>query len=372
MPLSRFFNRRLRFLTLAILTSLVISSCSMPFSDDDNGNDGNGNATTVDTEQDIAQENDQDLADEPSPVEIAVEEVRPAVAFLAVQVDRTGFMGQPEEGVGSGVIFDEAGYILTNNHVIQNASNISVVLPDGRNFDGTVLGRSPEQDLAIVEIQTDEELPVAQLGDGENIRIGQTAIAIGNALGLPGGPTVTTGVVSALGRTIPGGQNQPTMEELIQTDAAINPGNSGGPLINLNGDVIGVNTARIQQAEGIGFAVSIDTARRFIEQVIDGEPQPFIGISGIDVTPAIAEQFGLPLDRGILIAEVTPDSPAEAAGLQPGDILTAIDDTEVETVAELQSALEEYEPGDEVVLQINRDGTDEEVTVELGESPIVR
>jgi serine protease Do len=313
-------------------------------------------------------------ADDPSDVEIAVEEVRPAVVFLAVQVRRSGALGMPEEqqGVGSGVIFDEEGHILTNNHVIEDATMIDVVLPDGRTFEGTVMGRSTAQDLALVTIDTEEDLPTAELGVSEDLRIGQSVVAIGNALGLPGGPTVTTGVVSALGRTIAPGMGNPPMENLIQTDAAINPGNSGGPLINLNGEVIGVNTARIQQAEGIGFAVSIDTARQFIAQVVEQEPQPFIGITGLELSPAIAQQYQLPVDRGVLIIDVSSNTPADEAGITPGDILLAMNGAEVQTLQQLQSALAERDPGDEVTLLLNREGNEFEVTLTLGEAPIVQ
>jgi serine protease Do len=360
-------------LILSLAALFVLAGCSMPFTGDDNDDVNDNSVAVVDDDTETDRQPFEPIDnDGRSPIERAVEEVRPAVAFLAVQVQPAGVIGQPQEGVGSGVIFDEEGFILTNDHVIQDATEISVVLPDGRTFEGTVIGRSPERDLAIVEIDTDDELPVARLGDMDDVRVGQTVVAIGNALGLPGGPTVTSGVVSALGRTIPAGQGQPPMENLIQTDAAINLGNSGGPLIDLDGNVIGINTARIRQAEGIGFAVSVDTARRFIAQVIEGEPQTFIGISGTDVSPALAEQFGLPAEHGIIIMEVTPNSPAQEAGLQPGDILIGIDDMDIETVQELQSALQDYEPGDNVVLHINREGTELEVELILGESPIVR
>jgi serine protease Do len=334
--------------------------------------EGVDDAVETDTETNDADESGP--ADVPSDVELAVETVRPAVVFLSVQVQTTGAFGMPDEqeGVGSGVIFNEDGHILTNNHVIEDATMIDVVLPDGRSFEGTVLGRSPERDLAIVQIDTEEDLPTAELGVSADLRIGQSVVAIGNALGLPGGPTVTTGVVSAVGRTIQAGMGQPPMENLIQTDAAINPGNSGGPLINLNGEVIGINTARIQQAEGIGFAVSVDTARNFVQQVVDQEPQPYIGIGGLDISPAMAQQQGLPVERGILILNVSPNTPAEEAGVQPGDILLSMNGVEVLTVQELQTELDNYEPGDEVTLLLNREGSETEITLTLGESPIIR
>lgn len=407
-------ERRMRYpALLAIIASLslLIAACSTGSSTDDDAPDVNGTAettavvsddheaetTAAEASDDAATDDEADAEDEStdtesttdetadeseasgpadvqSDIELAVEMVRPAVVFLSVQVQSPGGFGTPDEqeGVGSGVIFDEAGHILTNNHVIADATMIDVVLPDGRSFEGSVVGRSPDRDLAIVEINTDEELPVAELGVSADLRIGQSVVAIGNALGLPGGPTVTTGVVSAVGRTIQAGMGQPPIENLVQTDAAINPGNSGGPLINLNGEVIGINTARIQQAEGIGFAVSVDTARNFIQQVVEQEPQPYIGIGGLDISPALAQQQGLPVERGILILNVSPGTPAEGAGVQQGDILLAMNGVEVETVQALQAELENYQPGDEVTLLLNRDGSETEITLTLGESPIIR
>ena len=401
---SRTFSKFAPLIAIVLLFSLLVSACSSGLStsrSDDSAvgetpvavtDDASAETTSGETENadssddadleidvatdDADPENDEEPgpADERSPVELAVQQVKPAVVFLAVQVQTTGPLGMPEqqEGVGSGVIFDEEGFILTNNHVIEDATMIDVVLPDGRTFEGTVIGRSPERDLAVVDIDTDEELPVAELGRSDSLRIGQSVVAIGNALGLPGGPTVTTGVISALGRTIQGSMGQPPMENLIQTDAAINPGNSGGPLINLNGEVIGINTARIQQAEGIGFAVSVDTARQFVQQVVDQEPQPFIGITGLDLSAAIAQQYQLPVDRGVLVVEVSPNTPADEVGIRPGDILLMLNDVEIETVQQLQSALTDYQPGDEVTLTLNRDGSEIEIDLTLGESPIVR
>jgi serine protease Do len=381
--------RRIHAFLITMVAVLVLAGCSLDIGSLETGDDSEvaeGSPTPaaeqMDTDADdqvvvddsvVPEPAQPEDADERSPVELAVERVKPAVVFLAVRAERPTAFGAPEEqeGVGSGVIFSEEGYVLTNNHVIEDATNISVVLPDGRRFEGTVLGRSPERDLAVVRIETDEVLPLAELGNSENVRVGQTVIAIGNALGLPGGPTVTTGVISALGRTIAAPGQQP-MEDLVQTDAAINPGNSGGPLINLEGEVVGINTARIQGAEGIGFAVSIDTARRFISQVVDREPQPFIGITGLDLSPAIAEQYALAADRGILIVEVSPNTPATEAGLQPGDILQTLDGVELETVQGLLQLLEDYQPGDEVTLIILRNGEQLEVSLTLGESQIVR
>ncbi|MFH1485085.1 MAG: trypsin-like peptidase domain-containing protein, partial [Chloroflexota bacterium] len=180
----------------------------------------------------------------------AVDTIRPAVVFITVRTLSLDFFLQPvpQQGAGTGVIFDAKGYILTNNHVVENARQIKVSLPDGRAFDAELVGRDPPTDLAILKIAADA-LPLARFGDSQKLRIGDWVVAIGNALALEGGPTVTVGVVSAMGRSIDG--NTGTLHDLIQTDAAINPGNSGGPLVNLKGEVVGINTAIIQGAEGI-------------------------------------------------------------------------------------------------------------------------
>lgn len=380
---------------------LALSSCSISALDGDNDSDsGQGETPAADTEPDGQESEDptptnesselsvmtetgdeetdgdnsnQETNGDLSPVEQVVQEVRPAVASLTVQMERTGPFGSTEqqEGAGSGFVIDADGFLLTNNHVVEGASEITAVLPDHGDFQGTVVGRSPEQDLAIVQIETDEELPVLPLGNLDEVNVGQSVVAIGNALGLPGGPTVTTGVVSALGRTITPQQGRAPMEDMIQTDAAINPGNSGGPLVNMDGEVVGINTAGIQGAEGIGFAVSSTSAQRFITQVVEQEPQPFIGISGADVTPTLAQQYGLPVEEGVFVVEISPNSPAAESDLQQGDILVGIDGNEIATSEDLQSQLDELEPGDEVTLQVNRDGTEMEVTLTLGESPIV-
>lgn len=392
-----------RFVVAMLLVlGVALAGCSTSFAtdSDDNGTSSDETATEADSEPDgeetvaetptatgeaseldtVSDEDDEADTDgqtsqdgELTEVEQVVDQVRPAVASLTVQRQQSSIFGgsQQREGAGSGFVIDAEGFLLTNNHVVEGATEITVVLPDHGTFTGSVVGRSPEQDLAIVQVEADEELPEIPLGDMDNVRVGQPVVAIGNALGLSGGPTVTTGVVSALGRTLEPQQGQAAMEDLVQTDAAINPGNSGGPLVNLNGEVVGINTAGIQGAEGIGFAVSADTAQRFITQVVEQEPQPFIGITGADVTPTIAEQYGLPVERGVLIVQVAPNSPASEVDIQQGDILLAIDGAEVETSQDLQSELENFEPGDEVTLLLNRDGSETEVTLTLGESPIV-
>ncbi|GBD16009.1 Putative serine protease HtrA [bacterium HR26] len=306
-------------------------------------------------------------------VEEVAREVSPAVAFVTVrkvETDIFGF-GQVVEGEGSGVVFDQRGYILTNDHVVGEALEIVVVLPDGRQFAGRVVGRSPENDIAVVKIDGDN-LPVAKLGDSDTLRVGQWVVAIGNALGLEGGPTVTAGVVSALNRTLQPGPNQPPFGPLIQTDAAINPGNSGGPLVNLQGEVVGINTAKIQQAEGIGFAIPINKAKEIVAQLLEARPQPYLGIGGVTVTRALVVRFNLPVDRGVLVVSVVPGGPAEQAGLMPGDIIVRFDGQEIVRVSDLDQALRRHQPGDRVEIVINREGTERSLTVTLGEAPVIR
>lgn len=306
-------------------------------------------------------------------IERVAAQVMPAVVYVAVRsvVPSLFGFGQIQEGVGSGVIFDQHGYILTNDHVIAGAQDIQVVLSDGRQFTGRVLGRSPANDLAIVQIQGDN-LPVAPLGDSDRLRVGQWVVAIGNALGLEGGPTVTAGVVSALNRTISPGPGEPPFGPLIQTDAAINPGNSGGPLVNLAGEVVGINTAKIQTAEGIGFAIPINKAKEIVQQLLEAQPRAYLGITSTTVTPALAAAYGLPVSRGVLVIDVESGGPAERAGLQSGDIIVRVDDRSVETTQDLQAVLDRYKPGDSVTLTVNRNGRERSVTVTLGEAPVIR
>jgi|FaiFalFF_MnMetaG_3_1042247.scaffolds.fasta_scaffold01315_4 S1-C subfamily serine protease len=306
-------------------------------------------------------------------IEQVAAQVIPAVVYVSVRAIVPGLFGfgQIQEGVGSGVIFDPRGYILTNDHVIAGAQEIRVVLSDGRQFTGRVLGRSPSNDIAVVKIDG-ENLPVAPLGDSDQLRVGQWVVAIGNALGLEGGPTVTAGVVSALDRTIDPGFGEPAIGPLIQTDAAINPGNSGGPLVDLAGRVVGINSAKIQTAEGIGFAIPINKAKEIVQQLLEARPRAYLGITSVSMTPALAAAYGLPVQRGVLIVDVAPDSPAERAGLQPGDVIVRVDDRDVTRSDELQAVLAAHQPGDQVRIVVNRQGREQTFTVTLGSAPVIQ
>ena len=309
-------------------------------------------------------------AQERTGIPAVVAKARPAVVNIATrQVTYDALLrAVPAQGLGSGAIFDARGYVLTNNHVVQDAQQIRVTLPDGRAFPGKLIGADPITDVAVVKIDG-RDLPVAQLGDSSKLEIGETVIAIGNPLGLEGGPTVTVGVVSALARSIedPGG---PTLHDLIQTDAAINPGNSGGPLIRMSGEVIGVNTAIIQGAQGIGFAISINSAKPIVQELLAHGRivRPVIGIVPVSVTPQVAAAYDLPVDRGILIARVDPRGPAAKAGMRMGDIIVAISSHPVKSLADLRTAVAKHKVGDVVDMAVRREKASVTLRVTLAES----
>ncbi len=282
-------------------------------------------------------------------------------------------------GLGSGVIIDERGYILTNNHVVEGANKITVTLPDGRKFDGVLKGRDPRFDLAVIKIDA-PNLPTARLGDSDNLRIGQWVVAIGNPFGYiiskNSKPTVTAGVISALHRSLPRTSRRDTdLSDLIQTDAAINPGNSGGPLVNLYGEVIGINAAIFTTSggsQGIGFAIPINRAKRIVQSLIKGEKiyYGWIGVSVQDVSQSLADYFGLSSKKGALIVQVLDNGPAQAAGLQDGDIILSVNGKDVLDVNTLITTVSEIEPGKTVPIKILRDGKEKVVEVTIGKRPI--
>ncbi|MBI3116488.1 MAG: trypsin-like peptidase domain-containing protein [Thaumarchaeota archaeon] len=274
----------------------------------------------------------------------------------------------PLEGQASGVIIDEKGYIVTNNHVIDDAARVQVTLKDGRTFMGEVVGTDSATDVALIRVDANN-LPAAKLGDSEKLKVGQIVLAIGNALGLPGAPTVSMGVISALGRPLPG--TDFVLEGLIQTDASINPGNSGGPLADLNANVIGINTAMIPFAQGVGFAIPAHTVKRIIEQILENGRvvRPWLGISGVDMNPAIARRYNLPLESGVLLVEIGRESPAYEAGLRVGDILVQLGDQEVKDMKDLVLALSKLSIGDVLKIALVRMGRKYDTSVRLVEAP---
>jgi serine protease Do len=285
---------------------------------------------------------------------------------------------QPVQGSGSGVIVRPDGYIATNNHVVQGAQRVRVVLNNGRPYDAQVVGRDPSTDIAVLKIEADD-LPMARLAADGDVQVGEWVLAFGNPFGLDF--TMTAGIVSAVGRgnlPLPRETNY-AIQDFIQTDAAINPGNSGGPLVNIDGEVVGINTAiasRTGAYQGYGFAIPVAIVRRVMDQLIEtGEVRrAVLGVSIQAVNPLDAEALDLPRVAGVLVADyddsVRPN-PARQAGLQPGDVVLAVDSRRVDTVSALQQAIAFHDPGDSVELTIWRDGDEREVDVRLGERPRV-
>ncbi|MGN6561755.1 MAG: S1C family serine protease [Thermomicrobiales bacterium] len=294
-----------------------------------------------------------------------------------------GQPGDVPQGAGTGFIIDASGVIVTNNHVVEGAQKLSVVLPDGQRFDNAqLLGADPQTDLAVIKVPGEgKNLPTVPLGSSSQLQVGEWVVAIGNALALKGGPTVTAGVVSATGRDEqePGetrGSTGPILHDLIQTDAAINPGNSGGPLVNMKGEVVGINTLGASDAQGIGFAISIDSAKPVIDALRQGQQvagrgtgQAYLGIQSLTVTPSIAAANGLSRNDGVVVVNVITGTPAQKAGLQQGDIIIGLDNTAIADQNDLQNALQQHKPGDTVTLKIDRNGTQTTVQITLGDRP---
>ena len=262
----------------------------------------------------------------------------------------------PVEGVGSGVIIDKKGYILTNNHVIEKANKLKVTTTDGTIYEGNIVGTDRQTDLAIIKIDSKDALSSAELGNSDELKIGQIVIAIGNPFGLDGGPSVTAGIISSLMRRL---QFENGIMELIQTDASINPGNSGGPLVNTSGEVIGINTAKMPYAQGIGFAVPINVAKMIITDLITNgrvTNRPWIGISALKINKEMASSYRLPSIQGALIAEIQNNSPADKADLRKGDIIESIDGIAIVDPLQISNYIRKLCVRDKIVVLVNRYG----------------
>ena len=298
-----------------------------------------------------------------------VHEIEPAVASISVEsVSRGMFFDFTDEGAGTGVVIRSDGYIVTNFHVIQGANDIQVTLPTGKTYDATVVGYDIITDLAVLKVD-DENLTTITMGDSDALHVGDWVVALGNALALKGGPTVTLGIVSARGRTL--STERGDLYDLIQTDAAINDGNSGGPLINLNGEVIGINTAIIRRAQGIGFAISSSAAQPIIDSLIahGRVVRPLIGLTGADVTPARANQLGLNVDEGIIVTRMTLDGPAYEGGIRVGDVITKLNDIPTPDMAEFLTLLWTFEIGQEIQVEYIHENETQVTSVTLVERP---
>jgi serine protease Do len=289
------------------------------------------------------------------------------VSVSSMRLERRFFGIVPLEGQGSGIILDKKGLVVTNNHVIDGANQVHVSLKDGRTFTGEVVGSDEATDVAVIRVDADD-LPAASLGDSETLKVGQFVLAIGNALALPGGPTVSMGVLSAKGRPLPGSDF--IFEGLLQTDAAVNPGNSGGPLADLEGRIIGITTMMIPYAQGMGFAIPINTVKKIAQEILENGhvSRRWIGISGIDVTPQLARRYELRSESGFLVAEVEPRSPAEYAGIRNGDVVIGANGDEVKRTKDLLLAISRVGAGGSIKLEIDRLGKRGSIDVRPAES----
>ncbi len=281
--------------------------------------------------------------------------VRPCVVAITTEVTGYSVFGAyTQEGAGSGWIIDSSGLIVTNNHVVDGASTVTVTLEDGRTFPSKAVYSDAFSDLAVVKIEA-QNLPAAKLGDSAELRVGDWVVAIGNSLGL--GISATKGIVSATGVSITESAGN-TLYNLVQTDAAINPGNSGGPLVNLAGEVIGINSVKVSDVgvEGMGYAISIEEAEPLLQQLIaNGHiSRPHMEASFYSVDQAVASRYGLAVKQGALVTQVTHGGPADTAGIKPGDVITAVDGTDVTTADGLQLLLQTYKVGQQVKVTIYR------------------
>ncbi|BBD58168.1 peptidase S1 and S6 chymotrypsin/Hap [Nostoc sp. HK-01] len=282
-----------------------------------------------------------------------------------------------ERGSGSGFIISSSGQILTNSHVVDGADTVTVTLKDGRTFDGKVLGEDPVTDVAVIKIDANN-LPTISLGNSEVLQPGEAVIAIGNPLGLNN--TVTSGIISATGRSSSDIGASDKRVDYLQTDAAINPGNSGGPLLNARGQVIGMNTAILRNAQGLGFAIPINTVQKIAQELITKGrvDHPYLGVQMVTLTPEIKERinqrFGdrinLTTDKGVLLVSIVPRSPAAAAGLRPGDVIQKINNQSVTKVEEVQRLLESTQIGNPLPVQVERNGQTTQITVRPAPLPV--
>ncbi len=313
------------------------------------------------------------LSGEPLDIQGVIEAVRPGVVSIMVEgVSSTPIGNQLVSGAGSGMVIEPDGLVLTNAHVIEGATAISVMLADGREIPADLVGSVPSNDVALVQARGVSDLDVVELGDSSAMQVGDDVVAVGNALNLGATPTVTTGIVSALNRRIdaPG---RVVLDSLIQTDAAINQGNSGGPLVNAAGQVIGVNTAIAGGAENIGFALSIDSVKPLIEELRTGGGEvrgvAYLGVLSADienVSPEALARLGIDESAGAFVAEVQPRTSAAEAGLQPGDVIVAINGEPIDGAGDVSGVIAASEPGETMEIRYVRGGEERTTTAILG------
>lgn len=329
-----------------------------------------------------SKENDGNKIVTPEEGDIAslVDKVGPSVVSIVTTASAEPFFGQniEQEGAGTGIIVSADGYVLTNKHVISGANTIKVVLADGTMHEGVkVIGSDPLNDIAFLKIDNVSNLPAVEIGDSSSVRVGQRVVAIGNSLGQYQN-TVTSGIISGIGRPISAqsGDTVENLTDLLQTDAAINPGNSGGPLLNLSGQVIGINTAIVEDAQGMGFAIPINATKGILKGVLagGGVKRAYLGVKFVNITAEVAKHYNLPVQKGAHVhveqgMAIAAGSPAEKAGLKDGDIITKVGGLEVGINGSVSSLVAEFQPGAVIELAILRGGTSMTLQVTVGTYP---
>lgn len=325
------------------------------------------------------QDGNQTITDEESSIASVAEKVGPSVVSIVTETRSSDsfYAYGAGQAAGTGIIVSKDGYVMTNNHVLEGATSASVVDSNGELYENvSIVGRDPLNDIAFLKIESDTEFTPAALGNSATIRTGQQVVAIGNALGQYSN-TVTSGIISGTGRPITAatsGGDTESLTDLIQTDASINPGNSGGPLVNMAGQVIGINTAIVEDANGIGFAIPVNATKGVLAGVLETGKvtRAYLGVNYLTITPGVAREHDLPVDSGAYVYAdgssnpVVAGSPADRAGLESGDIITKVNNQAVGTAGSLSSILGEYRPGDKVTITYLRDGKEHTTTVTLG------
>ena len=351
------FGTTFAFVSPMVNNSSIMKEFKSSFSDDKQAG-ATGNIS------DVASSNSKG---EPLSVVDIAKKAGPAVVGIVNKVETRSFIRQTvEQGSGSGIILNKDGYIVTNNHVVDGASDVTVVLNTGKEYTAKLVGRDAKTDLAIIKIDAPDLIP-ADLGDSAKLEVGEMAVAIGNPLGQELAGSVTVGVISALNRSIKIEDREMT---LIQTDAAINPGNSGGALVDSYGKIVGINTVKMAAAgvEGLGFSIPINEAKPIIDDLINSgyvKGRPLIGIAGRDITEEVARRYSLPV--GIYVVQITPFSGAEKAGIQPQDVIVKVNGKAVKTMQELNAIKEKHKAGDEIDIEVKRDGETKNFKVKLTE-----
>jgi S1-C subfamily serine protease len=383
-------NTRKRFLSIAVsLFALVTLTTGIAGCTTDMNVDPNPSTSTTSNALSYTPSQPTALYDEAVVTSLYDKAIPAVVEIQTVTEESQTSMGPfqfdvpSQRGIGSGFFIDDQGYIITNNHVVENTSRVTVTVHNGEPIEATVIGTDPQNDLALIKIDTNklESFTYLPMGDSENIRPGQMAIAMGSPYGLEG--SITVGVVSGMGRSLPGNANIRTIVNVIQTDAAINPGNSGGPLFNSSGEVIGINTAIESSGSNIGYAIAINTVKTRLPLLREGGKvkTPWLGITGMEIDTELVKEIGLEVDKGVYVISVTAGSPADEAGLigsgsngqgipnSGGDVIIAIDDLETEKTEDIIGYLNGRLPGDTVMLSVIRGNETISLPVTLGEWP---